>query len=116
MAVDPLNRWWYLYQNVREALSMPFGNLTTFNPTTLKTTGSFLNCGDLVRAAPSGKFVYALGTTNGNTICGDSAQAAILGFSVNQSTGELTPLPGSPWASPNTDGLLDSTTGLVVTK
>jgi DNA-binding beta-propeller fold protein YncE len=115
IAVDPLNRWWYLYENVGVPLSMSYSALTTFKSTTLKTNGSVLQCGDLVRADPSGKFVYAIGNTTGNSICGASP-GAILGFSVNQSTGLLTPLPGSPWASPNTDELLDATTGLVVTR
>jgi hypothetical protein len=60
------------------------------------------NCGDIVRADPSGKFVYAIGNTTGNVGCGGSP-GAILGFSVNQSNGTLTPLSDSPFASPNAD-------------
>jgi hypothetical protein len=70
-------------------------------------------CGDIIRADPSGKFVYAIGNTQGNGECGASP-GAILGFSVNQSNGTLTPLPGFPLASPNAD--YPGEDGLVVTR
>ena len=78
---------------------------------TAERTGS--QCGDIIRADPSGEFVYAIGNTTGDGICG-SSPGAILGFSVNQSNGTLTPLSGSPFASPNADYYGED--GLVVTQ
>jgi 6-phosphogluconolactonase (cycloisomerase 2 family) len=100
IAVDPQNRWWYLYESIPDEL--PSGDIATLTPQdTAERTGQ--QCGDLVRADPSGKFVYALGNTTGNSVCGASP-GAILGYSVNQSNGTLTPLPGSPFPSPTPDG------------
>jgi 6-phosphogluconolactonase (cycloisomerase 2 family) len=115
IAVDPQNRWWYLYESIPEEI--PGGDIATLTPQdTAERTGQ--NCGDLVRADPSGKFVYALGNTDGNGVCGTSSggqQGAILGFSVNQSNGTLTPLPGSPFPSPTPDNP-GGGDGLVVTQ
>ena len=108
ISVDPLNRWWYLYETFPSEI--PGGDLATFTPQhEAERTGQ--NCGDIVRADPSGKFVYAIGNTTGNGVCGPSP-GAILGFAVNQSNGSLTPLPGSPFPSPTSD---DGNDGLVVT-
>jgi 6-phosphogluconolactonase len=112
ISVDPLNRWWYLYESIPEEI--PSGDLATLMPQggTPERTGQ--QCGDLVRADPSGNFVYALGNTTGNGVC-SASPGAILGFSVNQSNGTLTPLPGSPYASPTPDNPLGGD-GLVVTQ
>ncbi|MGA3090122.1 MAG: beta-propeller fold lactonase family protein [Terriglobales bacterium] len=110
VAVDPLNRWWYLYEEFPGEL--PSSDLATLTAQdTAERTGT--NCGDIVRADPSGKFVYAIGNTTGNGVCG-VGPGAILGFSVNQSNGTLTPLSGSPFASPNADYQYED--GLVVTQ
>jgi hypothetical protein len=71
-------------------------------------------CGDIIVADPSGQFVYAIGNTTGNPGCGVSP-GAILGFSVNQSSGTMTPLSGSPFPSPVLDGGV-SGDGVVVTQ
>ncbi len=111
IAVDPQNRWWYLYESIPEEIAG--GDLATLTPQdTAERTGQ--QCGDLVRADPSGKFVYALGNTTGNGVCGASP-GAILGYSVNQSNGALTPLPGSPFPSPTPDNA-GGEDGLVVTQ
>lgn len=111
IAVDPMNRWWYLYESIPEEI--PSGEIATLTPQgTAERTGQ--ECGDLVRADPSGKFVYAIGNTDGAGTCSYD-QGAIVGYSVNQSNGTLTPLPGSPWASPTPDAPLGGD-GLVVTQ
>jgi 6-phosphogluconolactonase (cycloisomerase 2 family) len=111
IAVDPQNRWWYLYESIPEEI--PSGDIATLTPQdTAERTGQ--QCGDLVRADPSGKFVYALGNTTGNSVCGASP-GAILGYSVNQSNGTLTPLPGSPFPSPAPD-YPGGEDGLVITQ
>jgi 6-phosphogluconolactonase len=110
IAVDPLNRWWYLYEYFPGELpSMDLATLTAQDT----VERSSINCGDIIRADPSGKFVYAIGNTTGDGICFEGP-GAILGFSVNQSNGTLTPLPGSPFPSPNADYYGED--GLVVTK
>ncbi len=110
IAVDPLNRWWYLYEYFPGELpSMDLATLTATDTAERSST----NCGDIVRADPSGNFVYAIGNTTGNGVCG-VGPGAILGFSVNQSNGTLTPLSGFPFASPNADYQCED--GLVVTQ
>jgi hypothetical protein len=115
ISVDPLNRWMYFYESFPGEI--PGGDLATFTKRQeAERTGS--QCGDLVRADPSGphqhKFVYALGNTTGNSVCGASP-GAILGFSVDPSTGAMTPLPGSPFPSPTPDNALGGD-GLVITR
>jgi hypothetical protein len=110
IAIDPLNRWWYLYEYFPGEL--PSSDLATLTAQDTVERSS-TNCGDIVRADPSGKFVYAIGNTTSDGICGDQP-GAILGFSVNQSNGTLTPLSGSPFASPNADYYDED--GLVVTQ
>jgi 6-phosphogluconolactonase len=111
IAVDPLNRWWYLYEEFPGEL--PSMDLATLTAQDTAERVNMTNCGDIVRADPSGKFVYAIGNTTGNVGCG-GAPGAILGFSVNQSNGTLTPLSGSPFPSPNADYQYED--GLVVTQ
>ncbi len=109
IAVDPLNRWWYLYEEFPGQQSgSDVATLTAQD--TAERTGQ--QCGDVVRADPSGKFVYAIGGAMGNVFC--FGAGAILEFSVNQSNGTLTPLPGSPFSSPNADYYGQD--GLVVTQ
>jgi 6-phosphogluconolactonase (cycloisomerase 2 family) len=114
IAVDPLDRWWYLYQDAggqfTNAQSADLATLTAKD--TAEETGT--QCGDIVRADPSGKFVYAIGNTEGSFECPNSS-GAILGFSVDQSNGTMTPLPGSPFPSPTADNAI-SGDGLVVTQ
>jgi 6-phosphogluconolactonase (cycloisomerase 2 family) len=112
IAVDPLNRWWYLYEFFPGEI--PDMDVATFTATNTTERNPDSNCGDIIRADPSGKFVYAIGNTTGNGVCGVGPSGAILGFSVNQSNGTLTALPGSPFPSPNAD--YSDEDGLVVTQ
>jgi 6-phosphogluconolactonase (cycloisomerase 2 family) len=111
IAVDPLNRWWYLYEEFPGEL--PSMDLATLTAQDTAERVNMTNCGDIVRADPSGKFVYAIGNATGNIGCGVTP-GAILEFSVNQSNGTLTPLSDSPFASPNADSQYED--GLVVTQ
>jgi 6-phosphogluconolactonase len=117
IAIDPLDRWWYLYDsNFCDLCTLP-GGMSIFTLTakdTAEVAVNEQNCGDIVVADPSGKFVYAIGNTEENPGCGVSP-GAILGFSVNQSNGAMTPLPGSPFPSPVLDGGVGGD-GLVVTQ
>ena len=117
IAIDPLNRWWYLYDlSPCDLCELP-GGMQVFTLTPKDTAEVAVNgtqCGDIIFADPSGQFVYAIGNTTGNPGCG-VAPGAILGFSVDQSNGTLTPLPGSPFPSPVLDTGI-SGDGLVVTQ
>jgi 6-phosphogluconolactonase (cycloisomerase 2 family) len=51
-----------------------------------------------VNVDPSGSFIYNLGITKSG--CG-SGTNAVIGFSINQSSGQMTSVPGSPFANSN---------------
>ena len=89
------------------------GDIATLTAQDVAERTTQQQCGDLISADPSGNFVYAIGNTTESAECG-SFPGAILGFSVNQSNGILTPLPGFPLASPNADNFFQD--GLVVTR
>jgi 6-phosphogluconolactonase len=115
IAVDPLDRWWYLDDSFACGIGC-MGDGSSLVTLTPHDTGEVVpgtQCGDIVRADPSGQFVYAIGNTEGNWVCGQSP-GAILGYSVNQSNGVLTPLPGSPFPAPVSDFQIAGD-GLVVT-
>ena len=86
-------------------------NTTTGVPTYLSSGES--GCGLLTRADPSGKFVYVIGDTQGNGCAGTGLTPGIWGMSVNRTTGAVTNISGSPWATPNSDFFLSD--GLAVT-
>ncbi len=117
IAVDPLDRWWYLYDSVFcDLCTLPSG-MDVFTLTAQDSAEVVVNgtqCGDIIVADPSGQFVYAIGNTTGNPECG-VGPGAILAFSLNQSNGTMTPLPGSPFPSPVLDTGI-SGDGLVVTQ
>jgi 6-phosphogluconolactonase (cycloisomerase 2 family) len=56
--------------------------------------------GPIMRSDPSGKFVYSTGASGKNCSGGN----AIIGFSVNQTTGNLTAIPGLPLSDSNPTG------------
>jgi 6-phosphogluconolactonase (cycloisomerase 2 family) len=56
--------------------------------------------GPIMRSDPSGKFVYSTGASGKNCSGGN----AIIGFSVNQTTGNLTAIPGLPLVDSNPTG------------
>jgi 6-phosphogluconolactonase (cycloisomerase 2 family) len=59
---------------------------------TANTFGGFC-AADVIRTDPSGKFVYTLGMAKTGCTGGD----AVVGYTVNSTTGNLTPIAGSPW-------------------
>lgn len=74
---------------------------TTGVPTYLETFSG--GCGLIVRADPSGKYVYEVGDTQSNGACGFDEPPGLWGFNVNRSTGALTDISGTPWNSNNSD-------------
>ena len=63
----------------------------------LKFTPQYSACAGAVRTDPTGNYLYAGACTIAMTI---SDYNALVGFSINHTTGELTPLPTSPYTFP----------------
>jgi len=63
----------------------------------LKFTKANSACSGTVRTDPTGNYVYAGACTNSMTIRNYNA---LVGFSINHSTGDLTVLPISPYTYP----------------
>jgi 6-phosphogluconolactonase (cycloisomerase 2 family) len=116
VAVDPLDRFAYFYYQTADII--PNGYIATFafNPTTgalsKQVNDTDNQCGDIARADPSGKFLYAIGDVNGGG-CPGQVPSAIRGYSVNQSDGALTDVPGSPFATQSSNAWQQD--GLAVT-
>jgi len=87
-------------------------NATTGVPTYLESGESA--CGLLTRPDPSGKFLYVIGDKQGSGCAGTGLTPGIWGMSINRPNGAVKNLPGSPWASPNSD--FQNTDGLVITR
>jgi 6-phosphogluconolactonase (cycloisomerase 2 family) len=117
IAMDPLGQYFWLsteYCHSGCSLSTDTWsfNATTGVPTYLESGLSA--CGLLTRADPSGKFLYVIGDTTGNSGCaGSGLTPGLWGLSVNRSNGAVQNLSGSPWASPNSDFFLSD--GLAIT-
>jgi hypothetical protein len=113
--MDPLGQYLWIGTEYRNSGCGQTTDTWKFNadtgvPTFLETGQG--GCGLLTRADTSGKFVYLIGNTS--QACGSSGTTpGIWGLSLNRANGALTNLPGSPWASPNSDWFLSD--GLVIT-
>lgn len=66
-----------------------------------------------VNVDPSGSFVYSIGITANH--CG-SGSDAVLGLSINQGNGQVTPVPGSPFANSGVHTTNDSEEKVLVTR
>ncbi|HEX6501824.1 MAG TPA: beta-propeller fold lactonase family protein [Terriglobales bacterium] len=66
---------------------------------TANTFGGFC-AADVIRTDPSGRFVYTLGMAKTGCTGGD----AVVGYGVNSTTGNLTPITGSPWPNQHANG------------
>ena len=93
MAVDPYGRFVYLATNdgvTGYQINRSTGALTLI-PGAPFAAGEFT---DAVTADPTGRFLYATNEYGGEN---QGGEGTISGYRVNQSTGELTPIPGSPF-------------------
>ncbi len=113
VAIDPLDRWIFIEADYCHSGCSTLTETYAFNSTTGAMT--YLeygtgDCGDYIRADPSGKFLYAIGQVQD---CSYGSPSAILGLSINQSNGSLKSVPGSPFPSPNDDSQFY--VGLVIT-
>lgn len=68
---------------------------------TANTFGGYCS-GDVIRTDPSGKFIYTLGMAK----TGCTGGGAVVGYSVNSTTGNLSPISGSPWPNKHANGWL----------
>jgi 6-phosphogluconolactonase len=72
-------------------------------------------CGpEMLWPDPSGNFIYTFAPHSG---CGEFNvdRGNIIGFSVNHSTGDLTPVPGSPYSIPTTTSSSAMGSGIAIT-
>jgi 6-phosphogluconolactonase len=117
ISVDPLDR--YVFANAVFCDSGCSTTIETYSFNSSTGAMTFLNsggasCGEYIRTDPSGKFLYSISQTD-DSFCSvyPTPVSAIDGFSINQSNGMLSVVPGSPFASPNADWF--SQDGLVIT-
>lgn len=97
VTVDAQNRFVYLYEHNDEDVAVFSLNSTTGQLTLVTHNFAAQECGgDQIVGDPSGSFVY--GTTDAE-FC-PSVPQGIYGLSINQSNGNVTPIPGSPLATP----------------
>ena len=66
--------------------------------------------GPILRSDPSGKFLYSIGRSGANCTSGK----ALIGFSINQTTGDLSAIPGSPLLDSNPTGAVSG--AIVITR
>jgi hypothetical protein len=66
-----------------------------------------------VNVDPSGSFTYSLGITSNGCTPGSNA---VLGFSINQGSGQVISVPGSPFANSNVHTTNDSEEKVLVTR
>jgi len=105
LAVDPLDRFVFVEDDYCYSGCTPATEIWTFNGKTgfMQYQQSMTGvCGQLVRTDPSGKFLYGIGDANEDSN-GDQANPSLWGFSYDQNNGSLSNLPGSPFASPNSN-------------
>jgi 6-phosphogluconolactonase (cycloisomerase 2 family) len=109
VTVDADNRFVYLYEQHDADIAVFSLNPTTGQLELLTHNFVAQQCGgDEIVADPSGSFVY--GTTDG-TFCVGIPQG-IFGLSINQSSGDVTKIPGSPFPTPEAGIQVD---GIAVT-
>lgn len=76
--------------------------------TYVKTTGSESGCATPIRTDATGNYLYTGGCEAGVPGTG---YASIVGYSINHATGDITPLPGSPFVyMSGTNAVIDSFT------
>jgi hypothetical protein len=69
-----------------------------------------------VNVDPSGTFVYSLGITSNGCAFTSGTTNAVLGFSLNQGSGQVLSVPGSPFANANVHTTNDSEEKVLVTR
>jgi 6-phosphogluconolactonase (cycloisomerase 2 family) len=115
-SIDPNGKFIYVADNQFNDISIFKINGTTGIPTFTGTSGNTTGgvCVPYtVNVDPSGSFVYSIGiTANG---CMPSSNA-VLGFSINQGSGQTMSVPGSPFANSNVHTTNDSEEKVLVTR
>lgn len=88
----------------------------TFVKNTSSQYGTY--CGSaILRTDPSGNFVYTFSPSPYGMCTGPSpGQGSTIGFSINHATGDLTPVPGSPFTIPTKAGIIGNGLDIAVTR
>jgi 6-phosphogluconolactonase (cycloisomerase 2 family) len=92
IAVDGRNKFLYGYDSGDEDISIfPINSSTGALGTVQKTSNTFggVCAGQLIRADATGKFLYGLGSELSSCV----GSVSVIGFSINQTNGTLTPIP-----------------------
>jgi hypothetical protein len=86
----------------------------TFVKYTPPQFGTYCGMGSLW-ADPSGNFLYTFAP---HTECAANVidRGNVIGFSINHSTGDLTPVPGSPYSIPVTGSTVAMGSGIAITQ
>jgi 6-phosphogluconolactonase (cycloisomerase 2 family) len=106
ITIEPHGKFLYGYDSGDIDIAIfPINASGTLGPVQ-KTSNTFggICAGQLLKADPSGKFLYALGSQG--TQC--AAGSAVLGFAINPANGSLSTLPGEPYKAnvfPFQDGI-----------
>lgn len=110
MSIDPNDRFIYVSDSESNDFSIFSLNQNTGVPSYAGATASGLGISVpfTLEVDPSGSFIYSLGGTN-------SSGNAVIGFSINQGSGSLTSVPGSPFANANVHTTDTSQEKVVVT-
>jgi 6-phosphogluconolactonase (cycloisomerase 2 family) len=108
LAVDATGKFLYVNSgNFAEGISI-YSIASDGALTYLKTTGNFSGCATPIRTDATGNYLYTGGCEAGVPGPG---YASIVGYSINHSTGDITPLPASPFVyTSGTNAVLDSFT------
>lgn len=115
-SIDPQGKLIYVADSQFNDLSIFTINSTTGVPTFDGTSGNTqggICVPYTVNVDPSGSFVYNLGDTKSG--CGPGTNA-VLGFSINQASGQLVSVPGSPFANANVHTTTTSQEKVIVTR
>jgi 6-phosphogluconolactonase (cycloisomerase 2 family) len=114
VAIDPMWRFVYVKNSAEDygvasvsayTIDLNTGALTPVLPGSPFPTGLSEGGGGMT-VDPSGRFLYLANSLNGNYY-----SPVLLGFSINQNTGALTPLPGSPYQGGGADSVATDPTG-----
>jgi 6-phosphogluconolactonase (cycloisomerase 2 family) len=118
LSVDPLGRFIFLSTEYCFSGCTPDIQTFTFNSQTGAMTFEQVQqaygvCGQLIRADPSGSYLYGIGDAH-DDCNGTQANPSIWGESYNSGNGTLAAVPGSPFPSQN--GNYEFAVGLWVTQ
>jgi 6-phosphogluconolactonase (cycloisomerase 2 family) len=115
-SIDPNGKFIYVADLQSNDFSIFGINPSTGVPTYVGATGNTqggICVPQTLYVDPSGSFIYSLGWTS--TQCGPG-ENAVLGFSINEGSGSLISVPGSPFGNPDVGNSNSSEEKVIVTR